>query len=45
MQEEKDIQIIGKEAKVLSMKTTSLLRKYETKTGMYRPDLSYTPEK
>jgi hypothetical protein len=34
----------GEEGAALSKKTRSLIKKIETKTGRYRPDLSYTPK-
>ena len=36
---------LGEDADKLWDKTKSVLRKYETKTGVYRPDLSYIVEK
>lgn len=36
---------IGGEITSLWRKTQALMRKYEYKTGMFRPDLSYMPEK
>jgi len=36
---------IGQETTSLWKKTLALFRKYEYKTGMFRPDLSYIPEK
>jgi len=44
-QEEKEQKIVGEDARKLGMKALPLIRKSETKTGMYRPGLSYTPEK
>lgn len=42
--EEKFWRTMGKEGAALSRKTRALIRKMETKTGRYRPDLSYSPE-
>jgi hypothetical protein len=44
-QDEKYVKMIGEDkVKALESKTASLLRKWETKTGMFRPDLSYIPK-
>ncbi len=42
---EKQQEIEGEEGKVLWEKTWAVCRKFETKTGWFRPDLSYIPEK
>jgi len=44
-QREKNMKMLGDEMNTLATKTISTLRKYEEKTGMYRPDLSYVVEK
>lgn len=44
-QSEENQKLLGEEAKALSKKTLSLIRKLEIKTGWSRPDLSYTPKK
>ncbi len=36
---------LGEEGAALSKKTRALIRKMESKTGRYRPDLSYDPGK
>jgi len=36
---------MGEEGAALSKKTRALIRKMESKTGRYRPDLSYAPKK
>jgi len=44
-QDEKYVKMMGEDkVKALQSKTSSLLRKWETKTGMFRPDLSYIPK-
>ena len=42
--EEKFWKSMGEEGAVLSKKTRALIRKMESKTGRYRPDLSYAPK-
>jgi len=42
---DKIMQKFGDEVMPLWRKTQALFRKYEYKTGMFRPDLSFTPEK
>jgi hypothetical protein len=42
--EEKFWQTMGEEGAALSKKTRALIRKMESKTGRYRPDLSYSPK-
>lgn len=42
---EKAMEMIGEEAEPLWMKTMGVLRKFEGKGGMFRPELSYIPEK
>lgn len=44
-QNEKNMAIFGDEAMQLWMKTLGLLRKFENVGGMFRPELSYIPEK
>jgi hypothetical protein len=41
--EEKFWKAMGEEGAALSKKTRALIRKMESKTGRYRPDLSYAP--
>ena len=41
---EKTVELLGEEGQALVKKTMDLCRRYETKTGMRRPDLSYTPK-
>ena len=43
--EEKFWKALGAEGAALSKRTRALIRKQETKTGRYRPDLSYAPAK
>ena len=43
--EEKFWKSLGDEGAALSKRTRALIRKTETKTGSYRPDLSYAPAK
>ena len=43
-QSAKNEKILGEEAKALSKKENALLRKYESRTGRPRPDLSYIPK-
>ena len=43
--EEKFWKSLGDEGAALSKRTRALIRKQETKTGSYRPDLSYAPAK
>jgi hypothetical protein len=43
-QTEKNYKILGADSESLWNKTKSVLRKYEMKIGMYRPDLSYIVE-
>jgi hypothetical protein len=43
-QSEKMQKLLGEEIKKLMGKTWSPVRKYETKTGSFRPDLSYLPK-
>jgi len=43
--EEKFWKSLGDEGAALSKRTRALIRKQETKTGRYRPDLSYAPAK
>jgi len=42
--EEKFWQTMGEEGAALSKRTRALIRKMESKTGRYRPDLSYSPK-
>jgi len=42
---EKELEILGDEGKVIWQKIWTLCRIFETKTGWFRPDLSYMPEK
>jgi len=42
---EKIMEMIGEEAEPLWMKTMGVLRKFEGKGGMFRPELSYIPKK
>jgi hypothetical protein len=42
---EKAMEILGDESMTLWMKTLGLLRNYENKGGMLRPELSYLPKK
>jgi len=42
--EEKFWKAMGEEGAALSKKTRALIRKMESKTGRYRPDLSYAPK-
>ena len=42
--EEKFWKSMGEEGAALSKKTRALIRKIESKTGRYRPDLSYAPK-
>lgn len=42
--EEKFWEALGEDGAALSKKTRTLIKKMETKTGRYRPDLSYTPK-
>ena len=42
---EKEFEMLGDEVMPLWMKTLGLLRNYESKGGMFRPELSYIPEK
>jgi hypothetical protein len=42
--EEKFWKSMGEEGAALSKKTRALIRKMESKTGRYRPDLSYAPK-
>jgi len=42
--EEKFWKAMGEEGAALSKKTRALIRKIESKTGRYRPDLSYSPK-
>ena len=42
--EEEFWKAMGEEGVALSKKTRALIRKMESKTGRYRPDLSYAPE-
>lgn len=42
--EEKFWKAMGEEGAALSKKTRALIRKMESKTGRYRPDLSYAPQ-
>jgi len=44
-QETKVNELLGEEGKALNQKTMAITRKFETKTGWMRPDLSYTPTK
>lgn len=41
---EEQREIYGKEGKILWEKTCALCRKFEVKTGWFRPDLSYIPK-
>jgi hypothetical protein len=43
--EEKFWKSLGDEGAALSKRTRAMIRKQETKTGRYRPDLSYAPAK
>ena len=43
--EEKFWKSLGEDGAALSRRTRALIRKQETKTGRYRPDLSYAPAK
>lgn len=43
--EDKFWRSVGDEGAALSKRTRALIRKLETKTGKYRPDLSYAPAK
>lgn len=43
--EDKFWKSVGDEGASLSKRTRALIRKMETKTGRYRPDLSYAPER
>jgi hypothetical protein len=43
-QDEKEQEIFGKEHSMLWNKALSTLRKFEFKTGWFRPDLSYIPK-
>jgi len=43
--EEKFWKSLGDEGAALSKRTRAMIRKQETKTGRYRPDLSYAPPK
>ena len=43
-QAEKNYALLGEEEKALSKKMLAILRKYESKSGWARPDLSYMPE-
>jgi hypothetical protein len=43
--EEKFWKSLGNEGAALSKRTRTMIRRTETKTGRYRPDLSYAPEK
>jgi len=43
--EEEFWKAMGEEGAALSKKTRTLIRKMESKTGRYRPDLSYAPKK
>jgi hypothetical protein len=43
-QRAKNYKILGEEAEVLGKKENALLRKYESRTGRPRPDLSYMPK-
>jgi len=42
--EEKFWKAMGEEGAALSKKTRALIRKMDSKTGQFRPDLSYTPK-
>jgi hypothetical protein len=42
--EEKFWQAMGEEGAALSKKTRALIRKMDSKTGQYRPDLSFSPK-
>lgn len=42
---EKALEMLGEEVDPLWMKTLGVLRNYESKSGMFRPELSYIPEK
>jgi len=42
--EEKFWKALGEDGAALSKKTRALIKKMETKTGRYRPDLSYSPK-
>jgi hypothetical protein len=42
--EEKFWKAMGEEGATLSKKTRALIRRIESKTGRYRPDLSYAPK-
>jgi hypothetical protein len=42
--EEKFWKAMGEEGAALSKKTRALIRRMDSKTGQYRPDLSYTPK-
>ena len=44
-QAEKEDETRGEDARKLVQKTLSVLRKHNSRTGMYRPDLSYISEK
>ena len=44
-QAEKNQKKLVEDAQKIGMKALPLIRKVEDKTGMYRHDLSYTPEK
>jgi len=41
---EKTIEVLGEEGQALVKKTWAAAKKYEQKTGRFRPDLSYTPK-
>lgn len=42
--EERFWKAMGEEGAALSNKTRALIKKIESKTGRYRPDLSYAPK-
>ena len=42
--EEKFWKAMGEEGAALSKRTRALIKKMESKTGRYRPDLSYAPK-
>lgn len=42
---EKTLELLGEEGQELLKKTVAPLRKFERKSGRYRPDLSYIPKK
>lgn len=44
-QEEKTWELLGEEGEALKEKTLSITRKFEQKSGRYRPDLTYIPKK